>query len=140
MTSAWGEGWWGRVLLLNTPWKTLSSPCMHSMLELKLSFVSPQRDKAQNEKFWSHALMTMFGSDLIMNWLLFIFVLKCGWTLICFVVLIMLEFKYLWERKLDAGKNYHSCDLKYWRLLSLWAFACFPTWCLYLLPFAILPF
>lgn len=54
------------------------------------------------------------------------FVFKYGWTLFCFVVLLMLEFKYLQEGKLDASKNNHSCDS---RSASLQAFVCFPTWC-----------
>lgn len=35
------------------------------------------------------------------------FVIKWGWTLLCFL-LVMLEIKYLQERKLDASKNNHN--------------------------------
>lgn len=54
-------------------------------------------------------LLWLFWSNLLIKWLLFKFAYEYGWNLFCFVVLVMMSFRYLWERKLGVSKKYYSC-------------------------------
>lgn len=85
--------------------------------------VTCELNSASNTDSFSF-LITMFWSDFITKWLLFMYVFKYERTLFCFHVLVMLGFKHLREWKLGVNKNDHNCDS---RVASVQPLAHFPT-------------